>query len=433
MFLAVRSQCKLFSKFPSCWAHCAGAGAEPLIFEGAPCLGKDLSLPIWAFSARARSTAGSAPAAVSLSQPKVKPNLPASLLAPRVILQGVCATQQCKAPATHGHDTGAWTFPAGPHGLWCQGQLQGRACSQLTTEHCTDWPACLSMQQQPTHPQCLPEAPPPCNSASAAATSSSIAADSKAPSTNPDPSPSGMLCSDLQPRRALALLPFQGTGSSTAADSGRAEQMLQGSHAGAQASGPQMEAILCSDNQCSKEQSWNDGASWQACRGEAAQDVRLDHGGSVNGQMISLRGAEPEAGALLDRSRGAAVTMSLSREAHHEEMPPQSAQAAAETSGHEAELSGDVNYGYPRQSHAEMTERVGGEAEEGKQCVEQPGTPTAGLVADRPKLGTEDGAQWLLPAATLQQQAASLRCQVMHLSMCHTAAHIHNLMHSVQA
>ena len=356
-----------------------------------------MSLPIWAFSARARSTAGRAPVVVSLSQPKVKPDamklspgagihLPASLLAARVIPQGVCATQQCKPPATHGHDTGAWTLLAGVHGLWCQGQLQERACSQLTTEHCTDWPAsatcgskpdghgpaCLSMQQQPTRPQCLSEAPPPRNSASAAATSSSIAADSKAPSTNPEIYPSGMLCSDLQPRRALALLPFQGTGSSTAADSGRAEQMLQGSHAGAQASDPQMEAILCSDNQSSKEQSWNDRAPWQACRDEAAQDVRRDQEGSVIRQMTSPRGMVPEVGALLDPFWGAAMATSFSRDAHHEEMPPQSAQAAADTSGHEAELSGGANHGCPRHSHAGVTERLVREAEEGEQCMEQP-------------------------------------------------------------
>ena len=287
-------------------------------------------------------------------------------------------------------------------------------------------PACLSMQ--PTHAQCLSEAPLPC-STSAAATSSSKAADSKAPGTHPEFSPNGMPCSELQPRRVLALLPVQGTGSSTAADGGRAEEMLPGSHAGAQASDPQMEAILCSDNQSSKEQSWNDGAPWQACRDEAAQDVRQDQERSVIRQMTSPRGMVPEVGALLDSFWGAAMATSFSRAANHEEMSPQSAQAAAE-------LSGDVDYGYPRQSHAssaELTERVVCEAEEGKQCVEQPGTPAAGLVADRRKLGTEDGAQWLLPAATLQQQAASLRCQVMHLSMCHTAAHIHNLMHSVQA
>ena len=401
-----------------------------------------MSLPIWAFSARARSTAGRAPVVVSLSQPKVKPDamklspgagihLPASLLAARVIPQGVCATQQCKPPATHGHDTGAWTLLAGVHGLWCQGQLQERACSQLTTEHCTDWPAsatcgskpdghgpaCLSMQQQPTRPQCLSEAPPPRNSASAAATSSSIAADSKAPSTNPEIYPSGMLCSDLQPRRALALLPFQGTGSSTAADSGRAEQVLQGSHAGAQASDPQMEAILCSDNQSSKEQSWNDRAPWQACRDEAAQDVRRDQEGSVIRQMTSPRGMVPEVGALLDPFWGAAMATSFSRDAHHEEMPPQSAQAAADTSGHEAELSGGANHGCPRHSHAGVTERLVREAEEGEQCMEQPGTSAARPGADRPKLETEDGLRWLLPAATLQQQAASLRTQVMHPSI----------------
>ena len=59
---------------------------------------------------------------VSLSQPKVKPDamklspgagihLPAFLLAPSVVLQGVCVTQQCRAPATHGHDTGGMDFP----------------------------------------------------------------------------------------------------------------------------------------------------------------------------------------------------------------------------------------------------------------------------------------------------------------------------------
>ena len=95
-FLAIRSQRSIFSESSSCWAHCAGAEAEPLIFEGAPSSGKDLSLPIWAFSARARIAAGRAPAVVSLSQPKVKPDamklssgagihLPAFLLAPRVV------------------------------------------------------------------------------------------------------------------------------------------------------------------------------------------------------------------------------------------------------------------------------------------------------------------------------------------------------------
>ena len=102
--LAIRSHCVISLECSSCWALCAGARAEPLIFEGAPCLGKDLSLPIWTFSARAGSTAGSAPAVISLSQPKVKSDamkispgagihLPASLLAPRVIPEGVCATQ----------------------------------------------------------------------------------------------------------------------------------------------------------------------------------------------------------------------------------------------------------------------------------------------------------------------------------------------------
>ena len=43
-----------------------------MIFEAVPSLGEDLRLPIWAFSARAKNTAGRAPAVVSLSQPKVK-------------------------------------------------------------------------------------------------------------------------------------------------------------------------------------------------------------------------------------------------------------------------------------------------------------------------------------------------------------------------
>ena len=428
-----------------------------MIFEGAPCLGEDLSLPIWAFSARARSTGGRAPAVISLSQPKVKPDamklspgagihLPASLLALRVVPQGVCATQQCKAPATRVQDTRNWRFFAGPHGqLWRQGLLQGRACSQSNYEHCTNMPAsatcgskpdahepaCLSMQQQPMRPQCLSEAPPSCNSTSAAATSSSKAADSKAPGMTPDPSPHGMPRSDLQPRRALALLPFQGMGSSTAADGGQAEGMLQGSHARAQPCDPQMEAILCSDNQSSREHSWSDGAPWQACRDKATQDVRSEQKWSVICQMSSLRGAEPEAGASSGCSRGAAMAISLSADVHHEEMPHQKAQAAADTSGHEAELCGDAHHGFSRHSQAGKTERLVREAEEENEFVERPGTPSAGMDAVRLELETNQGAQWPIPAATLQQQAASLRCQVMHLSIYHTAAHMYNLMHRV--
>ena len=290
------------------------------------------------------------------------------------------------------------------------------------------------MQQQPTRAQCLSEAPLPRNSTSAAAASSSSkAADSKAPGTNPELSPNSMPCSDLQPRRALALLPFQGVQSSTAADGGRAEGMLQGSHAGAQAFDPQMEAILCSDNQSSKEQPWNDGAPWQECRDEAAQDVKSEQKGSVISQMISLRSMKAEAAALVDCSQGRATAMSLSRDALHEEKPHWNAQAAADTIDHQAELSGNAYHGQSPPVHSVMTGRTVQEAAEGKQCMEQPGTSAARLGADKPQLQAEDGPQRLLPAATLQQQAASLRCQVMHLSIYHTAAHIYNPMHRVRA
>lgn len=52
------------------FADVAGGQA---VFEAVPRLRKDLDLPVWAFSARAKHKPGGAPAVVCLTQPKLVP------------------------------------------------------------------------------------------------------------------------------------------------------------------------------------------------------------------------------------------------------------------------------------------------------------------------------------------------------------------------
>lgn len=48
----------------------AGNATDVTVFEAVPVLQTDLSLPVWAFSARAKHAAGGAPAVVCLKKPK---------------------------------------------------------------------------------------------------------------------------------------------------------------------------------------------------------------------------------------------------------------------------------------------------------------------------------------------------------------------------
>ena len=48
----------------------AGDATDVTVFEAVPMLQTDLSLPVWAFSARAKHAAGGAPAVTCLKKPK---------------------------------------------------------------------------------------------------------------------------------------------------------------------------------------------------------------------------------------------------------------------------------------------------------------------------------------------------------------------------